>query len=307
MNLLITGGSGLVGWDLIQRAEAEGHQVTYTYHSTDHSIMENTSAEALQLDIRETERVREVVTQQDPDAIVHAAAMTDVDACEQHPEKAKNINVLGTKHVVSACEETDTELLFLSTGFVFDGDGDKFVEEDPRHAVNQYGQTKIEAEDAVMDSPLKATICRIDQPYCWPTHWQKETFVTWVLNRCEAENPFPVFTDWYNTPVYVPDCNRTVLKLLMSDNDGVYHVVGPNFTSRYDWARLIADVFGYDPDLIKEGHSKDANLPAPRPNNHLSNRKIRQVIDIEFDTLEEGLDRMGDSEGGVFYCSVGVG
>lgn len=290
----------MVGWDLVQRAEAADHQVTYTYHSTDRSIIEYTSVDALQLDIRDEEHVREVVAQQNPDAIVHAAAMTDVDACERYPERAKAINVRGTEHVADACEATGTELLFLSTGFVFDSDGEEFVEEDPRHAINRYGQTKIEAENVVMDLAVDTTICRIDQPYSWPTSWQNETFVTWVLNRCETGDPFPVFTDWYNTPVYIPDVNRVILKLLMSDHDDVYHVSGPDFTSRYEWARLIADVFGYDPELVEEGHSDNSNLPASRPNNYLSNRKIRRETSIEFHTLEEGLYRMRNTE--VTYC-----
>jgi dTDP-4-dehydrorhamnose reductase len=82
----------------------------------------------------------------------------------------------------------------------------------------------------------------------------------------------------------------------MSDYDGVYHVIGPDFTSRYNWTRLIADIFSYDLELITEGHSGDANLPAQRPSNHLSNRKIRQVTDIRLYTLEEGLYRMTNSE-----------
>jgi len=292
MRLLITGGSGLVGWDLVKRARAAGHEVAYTYHETDRERDTESGATALALDVRDPDRVDAVVQRWEPDAVVHAAAMTDVDECECYPDRARAVNVDGTKHVVAAAEGVGAHLLFFSTGFVFDGDGETFTEADPRSAVNYYGQTKIDAEDAIVDSPVDATVCRIDQPYCWPTPWQTKPFVSWVLNRCENGTSFPVFTDWYNTPVYVPDCNETVLELLETRTTGVYHVCGPDYVDRYTWARSIAEEFGYNTALVERSQSVEANLSARRPNNHLSNEAVKRAIDASFRSIDAALARM---------------
>jgi len=294
MRLLITGGSGLVGWDLVQRARAAGHEVTYTYHETDRERDAESGVTALALDVRDADRVDAVVQCSDPDAVVHAAAMTDVDECERSLDRAQAVNVDGTRHVAAAADDADAHLLFFSTGFVFDGDGETFTEADPRSAVNHYGQTKIDAEDVVAGSPVDATVCRIDQPYCWPMPWQTKPFVSWVLERCEGETPFPVFTDWYNTPVYVPDCNEAVLELLETRTTGTYHVCGPEYVDRYTWARSIAKRFGYDPGLVERSQSAEAGLPARRPNNHLCNVAVRRATDASFRSIDAALNRMAD-------------
>jgi dTDP-4-dehydrorhamnose reductase len=291
MDLLVTGGSGLVGWDLVNRASDQGHDVTAAYHT---NPVTHADSRSVELDVRDPERVREVVAAADPDTVVHAAAMTDVDACERHQDRARAVNVAGTKNVVRACESVGARLVFFSTSFVFDGEGQLFEEGDERSAVNHYGATKILAEDALADSDIPTTTCRIDQPFGWSMDWQQPPFVEWVLTQCEEGESFPVFTDWSNTPVYAPDCNEAVLKLLESGSEGVYHVVGSDYLSRYEWARAIADVFGYDPALIEEGHSSQAGLPAARPNNHLCNAKVRETVDTEFRSIEAALTGMAD-------------
>jgi dTDP-4-dehydrorhamnose reductase len=117
MQLLITGGSGLVGWDLSHRAASAGHDIAYTYYSTRPPTTDR-SLEAHQVDIREADAVRKVVRRVNPDVVVHAAAMTDVDECERQPDRATAINVEGTRNVVDACRPTNASLLFVSTFFV---------------------------------------------------------------------------------------------------------------------------------------------------------------------------------------------
>lgn len=291
MQLLITGGSGLVGWDLGHRAASAGHDIAYTYYSTRPPTTDR-SLEAHQVDIREADAVRKVVRRVNPDVVVHAAAMTDVDECERRPDRATAINVEGTRNVVDACRPTNAALLFVSTAFVFDGRREIYTEKDRRASVNAYGRTKLDAEDVVVDADLETTIIRIDQPFGWPTDWQDDTFVTWILDRCRQGDPFPVFTDWWNTPVYLPDLNEAVLALVEEGLRGTYHVCGPDYCSRFEWARTIADVFGYDPELVIEGHSDDTNIPAKRPNCRLSNEKVIADAGCSFRTIPAALDDM---------------
>jgi dTDP-4-dehydrorhamnose reductase len=289
MKILVVGGSGLVGWDFVNRASDRGHNVTYTYLS---SKPTNYSESAIQLDIRDQEAVGAVVCSADPDVVVHTAGITDVDACERNPEIAHEVNVEGTRSVVSACEKYGSGLTFISTGFVFDGKGETFSEEDIRSAPNYYGQTKIEAEDIVSDSDTDHLICRIDQPYCWPTTWQDDTFVKWVVDQLQNGKSFPIFVDWFNTPIFIPDCSKAILALLKRSCTGTYHVCGPDYVNRYDWAKIIARVLGYDPSLIRRGNSDEAGLPARRPNNHLSNNKVEKEINMNLKSIKDALDIM---------------
>lgn len=289
MDLLITGGSGLVGWDLVRRAAKAGHGIAFTYHDNEPEVTADGRITSYQLDIRDADRVHEIVREVGPEAVAHAAAMTDVDECERHPQRAEAVNVSGTEHVATAAETVDASLLLYSTAFVFDGSREVVVPDDPRRAVNHYGKTKIRAEDRVIDASVESTVCRLDQPYDWSEPWQSDTFVSWILDRCSQGDSFPVFTDWYNTPVYVPDLNEAVLTLLESDRSGIYHSCGPDHASRYEWARLIANQFGHDPELVEEGHSSEAGLPADRPNVCLLNDEFQQKLGITFRSLEEGL------------------
>lgn len=294
MKLLVTGGSGFVGWAFVQRANSRGHQVTLTYRS---SAMTYESGDAVQLSLPDGRQVEELCSSVQPDVVVHAGAMTDVDECEREPETARAVNVEGTRQIVDGCEKVGADLVFFSTGFVFPGSvGERYTEADEREAVNTYGRTKIEAEDAVQNASVPHLICRIDQPFGWEAPWQQQTFVSWVLDQCEQGMEFPVFDNWYNTPVYIPDCTEAVLALLERGHTGTYHVAGSDFLSRYEWARAIARRFDYDPRMIDHGHSEDADLPAQRPNTHLDTQKILGDIDCALRSIDSALASMVENQ-----------
>lgn len=291
MHILVTGGSGFVGWDLVRRTARRGHDVTYTYHETPPPESVD-GASRCELDVRRRRPFVDLVERTRPDAVVHAAAVTDADACERNEALATAVNVEGTRNAVRACERVGAHLLYVSTSFVFDMDETPLSEDAARSPVNHYGETKARAEDVVASATVPTTTCRIDQPYDWLPPWRGETFVTWVLEQCRSGDPFPVFTDWHNTPVYVPDCNEVFLELLSDRTTGTYHVVGDDYVSRYEWARIVADVFGYDPDLVERGHSDDVALPATRPSNHLENDSVVKTTEYEFASLRGGLREM---------------
>lgn len=293
MDILVTGGSGLVGWNLVSRLSGS-NGVIFTYYSSDRSTNEGQDASSARLDIRNRDRIFDLVADYEPDCIIHTAALTDVDECERNRKLANEININGTENIILAAEQVRATLVFFSTSFVFDGGGERFAEGAKRSPANHYGWTKSVGEDMVSDASVGSIICRIDQPYCWQRDWQKEPFVSWVLSRCKTGNQFSVFTDWYNTPIYVPDCSKGVEKLLKNDASGIFHLCGPDYISRYDWARLISDLFGFDPSLVRPGHSTDANLPAKRPNNDLVTGKLEQ-FGISPRSLRDSLELMRDS------------
>lgn len=286
MQVLITGGTGLVGWRLVSLCLANNFEVVYTYHTND---IEKDEAASLKLDLRDESSVEKVVRETDPDIVFHTAALTDVDACERRPELATEINVTGTRLVRDACERFGCKLVQFSTASVFDGTKEVYYEHDDKNPINYYGRTKAQAEEIVQEFTGDYLIVRFDQPYCWPETWQNETFVSWLIKRIERDGQTSVFTDWWNTPVYVDELNRALLQLLNGGQTGIFHVVGSDFLSRFEWARIIADVFGYEVHSIEPTDSNQAELSADRPDVHLSNEKVRETAGFEFSNIREGM------------------
>jgi dTDP-4-dehydrorhamnose reductase len=286
MRLLITGGSGFVGWNLLDQALDRGHDVIYTYHQ---NRVEHDGATAWGMDIRSENRVQSVVDDADPDAIIHAAAMTDVDGCERDQERARRINVDGTRYVVEAAADVDAEIALISTSFVFDGESNEYREENERNPINRYGETKANAERIVESTDVDSLILRTDQPYGFANPWQGTTMIDWTLERLNGNESFSVFTDWCNNPIYIEDLNHAILTLVEGDHSGRYHIVGPDYVSRYEWALAIADAFDRSSDRIEQGSAAKVGFPATRPNANLANEKINREMGLSFRGIKEGV------------------
>lgn len=291
MRLLVTGGSGLVGWRVVEEAAKLTDQLIYTFynHEVDHP-----SADARNLDIRDREHVFELIEAAVPDVVIHAAAVTDVDACERDPQYAHQVNTTGTKNVADACMSVGARLVFVSTSFVFDGSKERHTHTDDRNPINEYGHTKATAEQYIESSEVRSAIVRTDQPYGWPTEWQSATMVQWVLQKLKSTKSVPVFDDWYNHPTYLPNLARVLVRIANNSQRGTYHAVGPDYISRYEWAIHIADVFGYDRDRIVPASATDAEVSATRPNVRLECSQLRG-LNVQMAGINDGLTELFSS------------
>lgn len=296
MKVLVTGGSGIIGWKLVNYLSDQGANVRYTYHKNDVSIA---GVGSFELDIRSKEQVDRIIEHVRPDIVVHTAAMTNADACEIDRRMARNVNIEGTENIVTASERTADVVVFFSSSFVFDGAAEQYREGDEPSPINVYGNTKRMAEEIVNGAATNSLILRTDQPYCWTQGWQDDTMVTWVLDQLRHRQSFGVFDDWQNNPIFVHDLVRMTDALVRTRSQGIFHAVGSEFVDRFEWARLIARTFGEDEERIYRESSAEANLPAPRPNANLCNQKIVETTGIEPRSLAEGLKTMRD-EGDVF-------
>jgi dTDP-4-dehydrorhamnose reductase len=288
----VTGGAGFVGRQTAIEFRKTDADVGVTVHDHDPRLDDVASFE---LDVCNAERTEEVITTFDPDLTIHAAALTDADKCEKHPDLAHRVNVDGTDNVVAACETVNSRVVFLSSSFVFSGQKDHYTEHDQRAPINVYGETKATGEDIVLSSSDANTVVRIDQPYGWAKDWQPETMVTWTLDKLASNERVPVFSDWHNSPIYNLDLARALRHIGDREFTGIYHTVGPDFISRYDWAVLIAEIFGYDKDRIDRSTSSKADLPAERPNAHLSPTKLRRDTGTCPRSVQDGLREMSGS------------
>ncbi len=282
MRILITGGSGLLGRAVINASLTMGVDIIPTYHSTP------ADRRSVQMDIEDAEEVQRVLQETKPDCVLHAAAMTNVDLCEDDPPRAWAINAEGTKHVADACDDVGAKLLYISTDYVFDGQSGPYSEEAATHPINVYGESKLAGEGFTLANPGNV-VARV----CVLYGVGRPNFVTWVMDSLRKNMPITVVTDQYNTPTYTTNCARALLTMCTLDLDGTYHVSGRERLNRYEFARAIAEVFGLNKNLIKASTSNLLHQRAKRPmDSSLIVEKAEKALGMRLANVREGLTKM---------------
>jgi dTDP-4-dehydrorhamnose reductase len=283
MKVMITGASGLLGSALLRVALQSDVIAVAAYNS--HPLNGG-----LQMDITKQAQVNATVSRVAPDYVIHTAAFTDVDACETEPQRAWDINALGTKNVAEACEEHGARLIYVSTDYVFNGEEGPYSEEAPTRPINVYGESKLAGERFTLNSSVNAIarVCVLYGP-------NKPNFVTWVINSLRSHTPINVVTDQYNTPTYVGNCARALLRMCELGLTGVYHVSGREQLNRYAFACAIADVFALDKKLINEIPTDTLQQQARRPmNSSLRVEKAERALGVRLANVHEGLTLLRD-------------
>ena len=291
MKVLITGGTGVIGWELVEGSISRGYDTSYTFYDND---VQRSKASAYKMDLRDESQVRKVMNEVDPEITIHSAALTNVDRCERNPELAHEINVLGTKFISNMCEAVGSKMILLSSSFVFSGEKNCYYEDDKRSPKNIYGETKVKAED-IVSNLAHSTIIRTDEPISISEPWQSNTMITWTLSQLNGNSEVNIFDDWHNNPICVNDLVNAIFELVVGKNSGIYHVVGPEFISRYEWGKKIASVFGRSSSRIEPTSSDDAELPAERPNANLSNEKVLETLETDFQSVRDCMEELNSA------------
>ncbi len=281
---LVVGGSGVLGYNLIKELTKEGDNVEFTYfmnkvpldnsHKLDSSLKNETI---------------ELICKINPDVLIQTVALAGVDLAEKNHNLADQITVDSTDNIIQGCKLTKTKLVYVSTTYVFDGKKEIFNENDKPEPKSYYGITKLRAEKLVQESNLKYLILRTDQPYYWLENWQRMNSVIRVINTLKKNLVLNEITDWYNVPTYVPDFVKVAKTLVNNNEEGVFHVTGPDFINRYTWSLKVAEVFGLDKNLINPITSDTLPLAIKRDNINVSNEKIFKKTGIKMRGINEGL------------------
>jgi dTDP-4-dehydrorhamnose reductase len=191
------------------------------------------------LDITDEKKVTSQIINFKPDIVFHFASLTRGDECAKNPEKARAINVKGTKYVVEACRKLDIPILFVSTNEVFDGKKRKsYIENDTPNPVTVAGKTKYEAEKIIMKNLKKYYIVRTSWLY---SKWSSN-FVHAVLKKARKDNKIELVKDEIGTPTYSQDLAQAIKKLLLTKKYGVYHLVNKGIVSRLDFAKKVFEI-----------------------------------------------------------------
>lgn len=273
MKVLVTGVKGQLGYDVVNELEKRGHTAIGT--------------DVEEMDITDAEKVREVLDAEKPDAVIHCAAYTAVDAAEDNVELCRKINAEGTENIAKACKELGCKLLYVSTDYVFNGEGERPWEpDDEREPLNVYGQTKYEGELAVEKYVEKFFIVRI----AWVFGINGKNFIKTMLRLGEDHDELTVVADQIGSPTYTYDLARLLVDMIGSEKYGRYHATNEGLCSWYDFAVEIFRQAGMDV-RVRPVTSEEYPAKAKRPHN--SRMDKAKLEENGFERLPDWKDALG--------------
>lgn len=259
--LLLTGASGFLGWNIIQ-AKPSSWSITgvVNKHTTDLPV-----DRIIQLDLSDTAAITRRLKQESPDAIIHTAAISDANYCQQHPEESYRINVDATAQLAMLAASLDIPFIFTSTDLVFDGTKGNYSEDDKTNPLSAYGKQKVAAVKVLLEEIyLNACVCRMPLMFGDPGPHSK-SFVQPFLQNLQGGKSINLFTDEYRTAVDGLSAARGLWMAVEQQWEGIWHLGGPDKLSRYEFGVLLAEIFQINRPAINAIRQKDLQMAAPRP------------------------------------------
>lgn len=259
MRVLVTGTKGQLGFDVINELSKRGH--------------EGVGVDIEEMDITDAAAVSKGITEAKVDAVIHCAAYTAVDKAEENVDAARLVNKTGTENIAVVCKELDIPMMYISTDYVFNGEGTRPWEpDDLREPLNVYGQTKYEGELAVTENVEKFFIVRI----AWVFGINGHNFVRTMLNLAKTHDHLTVVNDQAGSPTYTFDLARLLVDMIETDRYGFYHATNEGFCTWYEFACEIFKIAGISID-VKPVTSDQYPTPAKRPHNsRMSKKKLAE-------------------------------
>ncbi len=289
-HFLITGVSGLLGLNFALAVDGKKHQVTGVANTTP---LTWATFKFVQAELTEPGVVEKLIETYQPDVFLHCAALANVDACETDPALARKINADLPGDIAATCRQHSLPLIHISTDAVFDGARGNYIEEDEPHPLGVYASTKLAGEQAVLAANPQALIARVNF-YGWSAAGSRSLAENFV-HQLEQGKPMMGFTDVWFCPMNVLDLSTLLVEMAEKGLSGIYHAVGPEAMSKYDFGTRIANQFGFDPNLIHPVSVKESGLKAARsPNLTLCTDKLRRQLQHDLPDFSAGLKKFHD-------------
>ncbi len=258
MKVLVTGIGGQLGHDVVRELEQRGQDVVGVGRE--------------EMDITDAEKVGEVIRACAPDAVIHCSAYTAVDRAEDEADQCRKVNVDGAKNIAEVCAELDCKMIYISTDFVFSGEGERPWEtDDAAGPISVYGRTKYEGETEVKSRLDKFFIVRIS----WVFGKNGNNFVKTMLRIGKENGAVKVVDDQIGSPTYTRDMAVLLADMVQTEKYGVYHASNEGFCSWYEFAKEIFRLAGMDEVSVTPITSDQFPAKAKRPfNSRMSKEKL---------------------------------
>lgn len=274
MKVLVTGVKGQLGYDVVNELKKRE--------------IEAVGVDVQEMDITDAAAVESVIRAAAPNAVIHCAAYTAVDAAEENEEVCRKVNAVGPRNIAKVCRDLDIKMIYISTDYVFDGQGERPWEpEDKPNPKSVYGQTKYEGELAVQELLDKYFIVRI----AWVFGINGKNFVKTMLKLAETRDSLTVVNDQFGSPTYTDDLAKLLVDMIQTEKYGVYHATNEGFCSWYDFACAIFKEAGAEMNVVPVT-SAEYGAKANRPmNSRMSKEKLTEKGFERLPSWEDALKR----------------
>lgn len=257
--LLVTGASGFLGWNLCQLAQQQW-EVYGTYFS---KAVEIPGVKLIKADIKDFQEIKHLFAEIKPAAVIHTAAQSSPNYCQLHPDECYPLNVTASWHIAGLCADYSIPCVFTSTDQVFNGVNPPYRETDPVSPISHYGEQKVKAEQGMLERYPKTAACRM--PLMFGIAPAGATsFIQPFIQILRAGKELSLFTDQFRTPASAKTAASGLL-LALEKVAGILHLGGKERVSRYEFGRLMAEVFELPQDKLTACLQEDVPMPAPRP------------------------------------------
>ncbi len=296
MKFLITGSNGLLGQKIVRQLKKKGASFLAT--SLGENRNSNCPPENYQsLDITNSQAIKKVFADYQPDIIINTAAITNVDACEHDERLCRKINVDAVNYLFQAAIEQNTFFIHLSTDFVFDGENGPYKEGDERNPLSVYARSKADSEDVLTDSNYSNwAILRTIIVFGQGENLSRSNLILWAKSALASGQKLTIVNDKFRAPTWADDLAWACIETARIKAKGVYHICGSDFGSIYDLVVRIAEHYGYDKSNVVPISSTQLNQPANRPpRTGFDLTKAEEILGYSPKNLEDCLDLLDES------------
>lgn len=286
--LLITGGSGFVGGFIIEKAQSK-YKVHAAYFT---NIIQYKLIQTHKINLAIKEEIQSLLRQIKPDIIIHTAAISNPDFCEQRQELAMLTNIMATEVLAEWAKKNSARFIFTSTDMVFDGEKGNYREQDRVRPISYYAETKVVCEQLLTDMNFNCAICRLALVYGigLTTH---NTFFEKMIANLNERKPVTLFDDQFRSPILVDNLAEALLELAENNFTGIIHLSGGEKISRWDFGLKTCQLLNLPSDNLIKGSMFDFPVSAPRPQDiSLINYLAVQVLKVKLFNCREGLQRI---------------
>lgn len=284
--ILITGASGLLGLNTALEIAAEYAVIG----QVNRNVLHTEEFTVVQTDLLAPGAVQRLLDETQPDWVIHCAAQANVDACEANPAQAQQLNSEIPRLLAEHVARGGARLIHVSTDAVFDGQRGNYTEDDLPNPLSVYARTKLDGERLVLAANPNAIVARVNL-FGWSLSG-KRSLAEFFFNKLNAGEPAMGFTDVYFCPLLANDLGRLLVKMLAAGLSGLYHAVGSECISKYEFGLRVARAFGFDENLVIPTSVQDGGLKAARsPNLTLRADKLIHALGEPIPNLSTGLER----------------
>ena len=265
MKILITGSNGLLGQKIV--GQLVDSDIPFLATSLGKNRNKNCPDSCYRpMNISDDSQVKSVFQFCLPDYVIHTAAITNVDYCEENQEECQNINVDGTKILFEAAKKINAHLLLLSTDFVFDGAKGNYTESDEPNPLSIYASSKYEAEKLLTSSAyLNWSIARTIIVFGEGYNLSRSNIVLWAREALRKGSPLKIIDDQFRSPTWADDLAWACIQICKLNKKGIYHISGPESMSIFDLVMRIGRFYDLDCSSIEKTTSESLNQAAKRP------------------------------------------